>query len=310
MVLKKEAAPEAEPGEGLYEEHKAAARLLGINKEAREVLSDSNPAVRLIAVVSGERRALDAAVDRSQEAYVANMRLAREDIDKAHEEANEYLRTFDEYSKTMSEIAEEFEGQHKERTVRLPWPANPSDINTYIKDIDSLELGDDATIDDKARVLAAIDILKPRMPNREGYAGETFVIGDDSRKLQEVGIPREERFPRWELGVDEMADAATVAIEKGWSKMLAIETIFTQSGEGGVSDRVERARKDVYVPISDGMARLLEQAGQDNLDEEFGLTPAWGPGSDFLRYGLLHIEFKTLSTSDIEASADQLTGSS
>jgi len=292
--------PEKFSSEKSYEGHKNAARQLGWDREKKGALDKSNPASRIIAAISGKREEVEAAVKQSEKTYEENLQLAQEHIDEMHEEANEYVRTYEIYQKERERLAQEFGSQYTERVESVPWPGSSADISSYIDELQRLKLEDSTSLDDKARILAAIDIVKPRMKN-EGYAGMTFMIGEGYDR-SEVGIHNGTRFPRWEIGKDDMESATEIAKDKKWKHILEVSTFVTLPRKKDSNEPpYVKAKKDVFIPISEDMSKLLEQAGADNLDSGSSLHVAWGR-DEGRHTGGLNENFRVINLEEAETS--------
>src|SRR3989344_9335644 len=182
----------------LEQGRKEVARQLSWDKEKKKALDESNPINQLIAAISGKRKEIEATVQKSERTHEENLRLAQEHMDEMHEEANEYVRTYEIYQKEREKLTQELGSQYEKRVEDVPWPGSSADISGYIGELERLKVEEGVSLDDKARILAAIDLVKPKMDN-PGYAGMTFVIGKGDNR-QEVGVRNGTRFPRWETG--------------------------------------------------------------------------------------------------------------
>ncbi len=267
--------------EKLYQEHDSAAWQLKHDKKEEEALDESNFVSKLIAAISGKRAEIEKAVQQSEKTYEENLRLAQEHIDEMHEEANEYVRTYDEVYKSERErLIQEQGAQYAKRVEDVPWPGSPVDINSYIDELRNLRVGAGVSLEDKARMVAAIDIFKPKMDN-PGWAGMTFRIGERGVEGNEVGIHNGTRFPRWELGKDDMKSAAEVAKGKSWKHILEVSTTVTYPKRYDSAEKSDiQAQKNVYIPVGEETAKLLARVGAENLNSSSTLTSDFGRGLD------------------------------
>lgn len=267
--------PKEFSSEGLRKEHKDTARELGWAKGAKENLEGLPLLNRIIAGISGRRREIESRIEQKKTTYEENLRVAHEHIDAMHEEAEGYVKTYEVYTGEQERLIQELGRQYARRVEAVPWPESPVDVSEYIDEVGELKVEDGTSLKDKARIAAAVDVFKPRM-NHPGYAGQTFVIGEGYHK-QEVAVHNGNRFPRWELGQNDVESASRIARQNGWDKVLKISTTVTAPQEKGSDEPpYVMAEKNVYVAVSDDTAKLLEQAGVDNLNSSSTLRMAWG----------------------------------
>ncbi len=280
----------ADLSEQIYQEHRDASWKLDSSKQKKEFLDESDFVSKFIAAISGKRREVEQRVQESRKTYEENLRLAQEHIDEMHEQANEYVKSYEVYERELQRLTQELGAQYSERVEALPWPASTADINGYIDEMVGLKVERGISLEDRARIVAAIDIFKPKMDN-PGFAGESFVIGEGTDSV-EVGIYNGSRFPRWELGQDNIASASEVAHSKGWKDILEVSTAVTYPRRyDSPKDPSVEAEKKVYIALSDETANLLKQAGPDNLNSSSTLTSKFGRGLDL---STLHNSFNVI----------------
>lgn len=266
------------------------------NLDKKEALDKSNPASRLIAAITLKRRGIEKSVEQSKTTYEENLRIAEQHMDEMHEEAKEYVRTYEIYQGERERLIQELGSQYIARVEKVPWPGSSSDINSYVAELQQLKVEEGATLDDRARIMAAIDILKPKMAN-PGYAGSTFVIGEGHDR-REVGIRNGTRFPRWEIGKDDIGSASEIAKSKKWKHVLEVSTTvaYPPEKESNKPPYIV-AEKNIYIAVSEDTAKLLDQAGVDNLNSSSSLGEAWGRQQGRYR-GTMNESFRVVDLDD------------
>ncbi len=125
----------------------------------------------------------------------------------------------------------------------------------------------------------------------------TFMIGEGySERL--LAIYNGSRFPRFEIGSDELEDATSIAQANGWHKVvnMAVSVTSDKAPEDG-EDPYIIARKSVFTAVSDETAALLELAIPE-MSGSSRLVEAFGRRRDMYTGTASHIEFSTLDISE------------
>ena len=242
---------------------------------------------KIFATVGGRARKAREGLLSAEKKLEDVLKEAESHLDEIRAEADAYVGSYTgayhgEWGRMSKETAPS-ESEQAKRGKSYDWLQEPtSSVSDFIDDVDDIKLPEGASLDDKAKVLALLDLLQPKM-HFEGWAGGEIVIGNAP-----IAIRNGSRFPRLDLGTD-LKSAEEKAKENGWSQVLKLKAEY--SGRFG-------GKNETYIAVSPETAKLIELGGSDNLDSKSSVHTAtgtnWGQfvGGISQEYELLSINEK------------------
>src|SRR3989338_1238230 len=173
---------------------------------------------KIFATVGGRARKAREGLASAEKKREDVLKEAELHLDEIRAEADAYVDSYTgayrgEWGRMSQEIAHS-ESEQAKRGQSYDWVQEPtSSASNFIDDVDDIKLPEGASLNDKAKVLALLDLLKPKM-HFKGWAGGEIVIGNAP-----IAIRNGSRFPRLDLGTD-LKSAEEKAKANGWSQVL------------------------------------------------------------------------------------------